>query len=238
MPFPTLFPVVTRANRGAPGKTTKRAAARKIKILIADDHPVVRVGLRQILSAEPDLIVGGEAASSAEVLQLARRERWDVVVLDLTMPGRGGLEALRDLKREHPKLPVLVLSVHPEDQFAIRVLRAGASGYLTKESASDELVTAIRRSVAGGKYLSPALAENLALDLDRGADKASHARLSDREYLVMTMIASGKSVTDIARELALSPNAISTYRARVLQKLNLRNTTEIIRYALERQLVK
>lgn len=208
-----------------------------IKILIADDHPVVRQGLKQVLADEPDIKVAGEAANASEVLEKVRKERCDVVLLDVTMPGRGGLEALKDLRREHPKLPVLILSMHPEDQFGLRVLKAGASGYLTKDSAPDELVKAIRKVCGGGKYISESLAEQLAVHLDASEPTAPHESLSDREYQVMCLIASGKRVGDIAKELSLSVKTISTYRLRVLEKMALRTNAELTRYAIEHRLI-
>lgn len=209
------------------------------RVLIADDHPVVLSGIAEILSAASDMTCVGSATSPTEVLDLARRRECDIVVLDLSMPGRGGLEVLKDLKREHPKLPVLILSVHPEDQFAERVLKAGASGYLTKDSAPDELVKAIRKAVNGGKYVSPTLAEKLAGLLDHpDHDRAPHEGLSDREYLIMLMMATGKSVREIADELALSPKTVSTYRTRVFKILQVRRAAEVIRYAMGRGLVQ
>ncbi len=209
-----------------------------ITILLADDHPIVRQGLKQILSVELDVSEVGEASSAADVLRLARSKEWSVIILDLAMPGRSGLDVLADLRREHPNLPVLVLSMHPEDQFAVQALRAGASGYLTKGTAADELAKAIRKIIGGGKYITAAVAERLALDLERGADRPAREQLSDREYLVMTMIASGKTVTDIAMELSLSVKTVSTYRTRILRKLDLKNTVALVRYALDRELVK
>jgi two-component system invasion response regulator UvrY len=192
-----------------------------IKIPIADDHPVVRQGLNQILADETDMEVSGEAANANELLEKVRREPWDIVLLDITMPGRGGLEVLKDLRREHAKLPVLVLSIHPEDQFGVRVLKAGASGYLTKDSATEELVKAIRKVCAGGKYISPLLAEQLAVRLDSDEPRSPHEILSDREYQVMCLIASGKRVGDVAKELSLSVKTISTYRLRILEKMGV-----------------
>ena len=210
-----------------------------IRILIADDHAVVRRGLKQIVADEPDLMVAGEAHSGQEALTLARGQHWDVVMLDISMPGRGGLEVLKDLKQERPGLPVLILSMHPEEQFAVRALKLGASGYLTKDSAPEELVRAIRKVVAGGRYVTASLAEKLAGNLvpDRQGDRPLHEILSDREFLVMRLIASGKSVTDIADELALSVKTISTYRARVLEKMGMKSNADLTRYAISNQLV-
>jgi two-component system, NarL family, invasion response regulator UvrY len=208
-----------------------------IKILIVDDHPVVRQGLRQVLADEPDMKVAGEAANANELLEQLRREAWDIVLLDITMPGRGGLEVLKDMRRERAKLPVLVLSMHPEDQFGLRVLKAGASGYLTKDTAPEELVKAIRKVCGGGKYISPMLAEQLAVRLDIDEPRPPHEFLSDREYQVMCLIASGKRVGDIAKELSLSVKTISTYRLRILEKMGFRTNAELTRYAIERGLI-
>lgn len=208
-----------------------------IKILIADDHAIVRRGLKQIVSEQPDMIVGGEAENAREVLEMSRSNNWNVIVLDINMPGRSGLEVLKDLKREHPKLPVLVLSVHPEDQYGIRMLKAGAAGYLTKDSAPDELVIAIRKVNRGGKYVSPSLAETLVLELGVETDRPRHQTLSDREYQVMIMIASGKTVSEIGEELSLSVKTISTYRARVLNKMRMRTNAELTHYAIQNSLL-
>ncbi len=207
--------------------------ARKLKVLIVDDHAVVRCGLRQIVSETPDMEVEGEASTGSEAVKLAQTHEWDAMILDLTMPGRSGLDVLSDLTRERTAGPVLVLSMHPEDQVAIRVLRAGAAGYMTKESAPEELVKAIRKVCAGGKYVSPVLAEQLAWHLDTRSDRLPHDSLSDREYQVMRLIASGLIVTQIASELSLSVKTISTYRRRVLDKMGMNNNAELTRYAVE-----
>ena len=208
-----------------------------MKVLIADDHAVVRRGLRQILEAEPDLEVAGEATSGAEVMQALRMQRYDVAVLDITMPGRGGLDVLHQIRQSYPELRVLVLSMHPEERYALRVLKAGAAGYLTKESAPDELITALRKVAAGGKYVSPTLAERLADEIGTGIDKPPHERLSDREHQILCMIASGMTVSGIASELHLGTNTVSTYRARLLGKLNLANNAELTHYAIRNRLV-
>ena len=208
-----------------------------INILIADDHAIVREGLKQILADMADMVVTGEAADGQEALRKARTEAWDVLVLDITMPGRTGFDILQALKQEHPDLPVLVLSMHAEEQFAVRALKAGAAGYLTKESAPDELVKAIRQVVAGRKYVSANLAELLALSLDSATDQPRHATLSDREFQVMRLLAGGKTATQIAEGLALSVKTISTYRTRILEKLDLKNTAEIIHYAIQHRLI-
>ena len=208
-----------------------------LKVLIADDHAVVRQGLRQILSEIPELGVVGEAQDGQAVLNLMRAEPWDVLVLDLSMPGRGGLDILKDVRRERPETRVLVLSMHPEDQFAVRTLKAGAAGYLTKESAPSELVAAVRKVLTGGRYISPALAEKLAFDLGRDDDRPRHEKLSDREFQVMRRLAAGMTVQQIADELMLSPKTISTYRARVLEKLELKTNAELIHYSIHNELV-
>ncbi len=208
-----------------------------IRVIVADDHAVVRRGLKQILAAEPDMTVIAEARDGHEAIEMVRTNPCDLVVLDVTMPGINGLEVLKTLQRECPKLPVLVLSVHPEDQLAVRVLRAGAAGYMTKETAPEELVKAVRRVVTGGRYVSGALAEQMALDLQRRSAGPTHEALSDREYQVMCLIASGKTVSEIAEELALSVKTISTYRARLLEKMSLRNNAELTHYAIRNHLV-
>ena len=208
-----------------------------IRILIADDHAIVRRGLKHIVSEQPDMTVAGEAENARQVLDLVRTDEWDVIVLDINMPGRSGLEVLKELRREHPKLPVLVLSVHPEDQYGVRVLKAGAAGYLTKDSAPDELVQAIRKVHRGGKYVSASLAEVLVFELETETDRPRHKSLSDREYQVMTMIASGKTVGEIGEELSLSVKTISTYRARVLGKMKMRTNAELTHYAIQKQLL-
>lgn len=179
----------------------------------------------------------GEARNAHEALTRAAKEKWDVMILDITMPGRSGLEVLREIKRLRPKLPVLVLSMHPEDQFAVRLLKAGAAGYLTKESAGDELVGAIEKVVAGGRYISPALAERMASYLDIDVQKPPHERLSDREFLILRMIGSGRTVSQIAKELSLSVKTISTYRARLLEKMDMKTNAEVTHYAIQNQLV-
>jgi DNA-binding NarL/FixJ family response regulator len=208
-----------------------------IKALIADDHAVVRRGLKQIFAETSDLVVAGEAVNGHQVLDKVRTIDLDVIVLDITMPGRSGLDILEELKHEHPKLPVLVLSIHSENEYAVRVLKAGASGYMTKETAPDELVKAVKKVVAGGKYVSSYLAEQLAFDLGRDSKKPPHTTLSDREYEVMCMIASGKTVTEISKELSLSVKTISTYRARILEKMKMRKNAELTYYAVKNGLV-
>jgi len=208
-----------------------------LRILIVDDHAIVRQGLKQILADTPDMVVAGEASNGQEALNEALKSHYDVVCLDISMPGRSGLDILKELRSQNYEFPILVLSMHPEEQYAIRVLRAGGSGYITKESAPDELVTAIRKVASGGKYVSSSLAEKLALYLETGAEGPLQQALSDREYQVMCMIASGKTGKDIARELSLSPKTISTYRSRILEKMKMKNDAELTHYAVQNGLV-
>ena len=208
-----------------------------IKILIADDHAIVREGLKQILSESPDLVIVAEASTGQEVIDKVGKNDLDLVVLDISMPGRGGMDILKEVKSLKPKLPVLILSMYPEEQYAVRVLKSGASGYLTKESAPVELVKAIRQISQGKKYISPSLAEKLAVDLEVSSDKLPHETLSDREYQVMCMIASGKTLKEIADELSLSIKTISTYRSRILEKMNMRTNAELTHYAVKNRLV-
>lgn len=204
-----------------------------IKILVADDHAVVRRGLIQILTEHSDLAVVGEAQHAQELFTLVRSQAWDIVILDVSMPGRSGLDVLKELKSEFPTRPVLILSSHPEDQYAVRTLKAGAAGYLTKDSAPDELVIAVRKAMQGGKYVSATLAEKLAFNLTSETDRLPHETLSDREYQVMCRIASGKTVSEIADEFSLSVKTISTYRTRILEKINLKNNAELTHYAIQ-----
>jgi len=208
-----------------------------IKIIIADDHPIVRAGMKQIISEASDLMVADEASDGRQLLTKIRKENFDVVILDISMPHMDGLDVLKQLKIEMPKLPVIVLSIHPEDQYALRVLKAGASGYVTKVSAPDELINAVRKVCRGGKYISPSIAEKLAFQLDANFEVMPHESLSDREYQVLCLLASGKTVTDIADELALSVKTVSTYRARILEKMNMKNNAELIHYAVQNRLV-
>jgi DNA-binding NarL/FixJ family response regulator len=208
-----------------------------IKILIADDHAIVRKGLKQILADAPIAVLTDEAGSGHEALKKVRENNYNVVLLDISMPDMSGVDVLKQLKIEKPKLPVLILTMHPEDQYAMRILKAGASGYLTKESAPDELISAIQKVSRGGKYISPSLAEKLACDLDSTAILPLHKRLSDREYQIMTMLASGRSTKEIASELSLGMPTVSTYRFRILQKMNLKNNAELINYAIKNNLL-
>ena len=209
-----------------------------MRILIADDHAVVRRGLKQILAEAFKRAVFGEATNSQEALESVWKETWDIVILDLTMPGRSGLEVLQEIKRERPKLPVLILSMHPEDQFAVRLLKAGASGYMTKESAAEELVGAVKKAIAGGRYVSTPLAEKLASLIVHDVQAAPHEILSDREFLILRLIASGKTVSKIASDLSLSVKTVSTYRARLLEKMCMSNNSELVQYAFQNQLVE
>lgn len=208
-----------------------------MRILITEDHAVVRQGLRLILADHFKKAVFGEARNATEALARVWKEKWDVVVLDITMPGRSGLEVLKEIKRSRPKLPVLILSMHPEDQFAVRLFKAGAAGYLTKESAGEELVGAIKKVVGGGRYISSSMADRMASYLTIDVQKAPHERLSDREFLILRMIASGKQVSQIAKELSISVSTVSTYRARILGKTDMKNNAELTHYALQKELV-
>jgi DNA-binding NarL/FixJ family response regulator len=208
-----------------------------LRILIADDHPIVRQGLGQLIAKTTDMVVADEASNGLEVLTKARASHYDVVLLDISMPGLHGLDIIRQLKKESPRLPILILSMHSEEQYAVRAFRAGASGYLTKQSAPDELLAAIRKVSMGGKYVSSSLAEKLASDLEIGTGKLPHETLSNREYQVMLMIAAGKTVAEIAEELSLSVQTISTYRSRILQKMQIKNNVELANYVIRKQLL-
>jgi DNA-binding NarL/FixJ family response regulator len=208
-----------------------------IRILVADDHTVVREGVKQILAGLDDMIVEDEAENGQETLEKVMHGSCDVVLLDISMPGRSGLEILEDILSLKPKLPVLILSMHPEEQYAVRALRAGAAGYLTKASASHELIGAIRKVSKGGKYVTASLAEKLAVELDTKADKQLHERLSNREYQVMLMLASGKSVGEVADDLCLSVKTVSTYRPRVMDKMGMRRNAELTFYAVNNHLI-
>jgi len=207
------------------------------RVLVADDHAVVRQGIRQILADSPEFDIVREASSGAEVLELIRDGRIDILILDISMPGISGLEVLKQVHREYPKTAVLVLSVHPESQYALRVMRAGAAGYLTKSSAPEEMLAALQRIAAGHKYVGEALGELLANDLERAVDGPRHTVLSDREYEVLCLIASGYSVQQIADQLVLSVKTVSTYRARLLNKMGMTSGAELTRYALTQGLV-
>ena len=208
-----------------------------IRVLIADDHAIVRRGLVQIISETMDIQVKGEASTSDEVFDAVRSDTFDVVVLDLNLGASSGMEVLKSLKAEFPELPVLILSVHPEDQYAVRLLRAEASGYLSKDSAPEKLVEAIRRVAGGRRYMSAEVAEELLEQLDAGMDGPPHGALSDREFQVFRLLASGKSVSEIAEMLSLSVKTVSTYRTRVLEKMGMKNNAELTHYALKNQIV-
>ena len=208
-----------------------------MRVLISDDHAILRSGLKEILMRELPGVVCGEAENAREVLDQVERHRWDLVILDVTMPGPSGVDVLRDLKRLHPKLPVLVLSMHPEDQYGKRMLKAGASGYMNKGVAPDELIKAIQKVLSGGRYVSQELAEKLALELGEESGRPPHETLSDREFEVLRMLASGKTVSEIAETLHLSVTTVSTYRGRILEKMNLSTTAELMHYALRNRLV-
>lgn len=204
-----------------------------MNILVVDDHAVIHHGLRRILEDAFEGATFGDGRDSQQALDLVGREHWDVVILDVELPGRGGLEVVKQIRAERPKLPVIIFSMHSEEQFAVRAFRAGASGYLAKESAPSQLVQAIRKVIGGGRYLSQDLAEKLAADLDTDLSRPPHEILSDREFEVLRMIAAGETTTEIADELSLSVKTVSTYRARVLEKLHLKGSSELIRYALD-----
>ncbi|MDD5297356.1 MAG: response regulator transcription factor [Rhodocyclaceae bacterium] len=209
-----------------------------IRVLIADDHAIVRQGLRLILLDTPDMVVAGEAENGVEAMHMVRKGGWDVVLMDVTMPERNGIDTLKLLKKEYPKLPVIILSMHPEEHYAIRALKAGASGYLTKQSAPDQLVTAIRQVAGGKKYVSAAVAEQLANAIGEDTDKLPHEKLSDREYQTLCLIASGKGLTQIAEELNLSVKTVSVYRARLLEKMQLKNNAELTHYGVKHGLAE
>jgi DNA-binding NarL/FixJ family response regulator len=208
-----------------------------IRILVADDHSVVREGIKQILAGLEDMVVEDEAGSGQEVLSKMMKKKYDLILLDISMPGRSGLEILEEIKVIQPKLPVLILSMHPEEQYAVRMLRAGAAGYLTKASAPEELISAIQKVSKGGKYVTVSLAEKLAFELDAGAEKPYHEKLSNREYQVMLMLASGQSVAEAAEELCLSPKTISTYRTRIMEKMHMKKNAELTLYAVKNNLI-
>ena len=209
-----------------------------IKVLIADDHAIVREGLRQICAGTKDILVTGHAANGLEAIKLAREGDGNVMLLDIVLPDRNGIDILKQIRKEQPNLPVLILSVHREDQYAIRALKAGAAGFLNKQASPGELLAAIRQAAAGRKYVSPSLAQELATQIGFDHDTPLHETLSDREYQTMVMIASGKTVSDIATELLLSVKTISMYRSRVLAKMKMRHNAELTHYALKNNLVE
>lgn len=209
-----------------------------MKVIIADDHPSVSQGLGQLLQEEAGAKAVGEARDAAELLAIVEKDEWDLVILDIAMPGRGGLDALKELRREHPDLPVLVLSFHTEEPYVRRALKAGASGYLTKDSVQDELVRAVGVVTSGGRYLHPNHMERLAFDRDGDREEPTHEALSDREFQVMMMYGRGRTTEEIARELNLSKKTVGTYRGRIFEKMGWKSTAEIIHYVFRNQLVK
>ena len=209
----------------------------KIKILIADDHAIVREGLKQIVAEEKDMQVTGEAANAFELMELLKSKEWSIVILDINMPGKSGLEALKDIKQIYPHLPVLILSMFSEDQYGLRAIKAGASGYLKKVSAPTELVTAIKKIVSGRKYINQQLAEKLADSLDATEKESLHEKLSDREYQIMCNIALGKSAEEIAEELSISINTVYSYRNRILEKMSMKSNVELTQYAVQYKLI-
>jgi len=209
-----------------------------IKLLIADDHPIVREGLKQIIRNAPDIIISGEANDGIEVLNKIKKENYDVILLDISMPRKNGIEILNEIRKEKIKSRILILSIHPEEQYAMRALKAGAYGYLTKDSVPNELISAIRKVSMGEKYISLSLAEKLVDNLRVGLDKTPHEALSNREYQVMLLLASGKSMQEIAKELFLSIKTVSTYKTRILEKMKMKGTFEIIYYAIKNKLVE
>jgi DNA-binding NarL/FixJ family response regulator len=209
-----------------------------IRLLIADDHAIFREGLKHILEEHPDIIVADEAGNGQEVLDKVWKNPYDMVLLDIGMPGIPAIEVLKQVRNERPRLPVLVLSMYPEDQYAVRFIRAGASGYLTKESAPDELITAIRKITSGRKYITSSIAEKLADEVEPDAGKPAHHGLSDREFEVFRLIASGKTVKEIGDALSLSVKTISTYRTRILEKMKMRTNAELMHYALQHRMLE
>ena len=207
-----------------------------IKILIADDHPIVRKGIKQLIEETPDLIVVDEAKDGREVLEKIQKQPIDVLLLDISLPVISGFEIINEINKKHPRYKILVLSMHPEEQYAVRVLKAGAAGYLTKESAPDELIKALRKVARGGKYITASLAEKLAFDIEKDTDQPPHELLSAREYQVMLLLGKGKTVGQIGKELFLSVKTISTYRSRILEKMGMKSNAEIIRYVIENNL--
>jgi len=209
-----------------------------IKILIADDHAIVREGLKQIVAEEKDMLVAGEAGNTNEMFELLKEEEFAIIILDISMPGRSGLEALKFLKKNYPEVPALILSMFSEEQYGLRALKAGAAGYLKKVSAPTELVSAIRKIVSGGKYINQSLAEKLADEYDSDMKERMHDKLSDREYQIMCLIASGKSAEEISLDLSISINTVYSYRNRILEKMHLKSNVELTQYALQNKLIE
>lgn len=203
-----------------------------INVLIADDHPLVREGIKEVINKASDIVIAGEASNGPEVLGKLSERQFDLVLLDIAMPGRGGIDVLKDIKGTFPGLPVLILSMYPEDQYAVRSLRAGAAGYLNKECATQQLVEAIRKTASGGRFVSFGLAEKLAGDLSKGIEALPHKNLSDREFQVMHLIGSGKAPSEIAEELGLSIKTVGTYRSRILEKMGMKNNSQLMLYVL------
>ena len=208
-----------------------------IRVLLADDHTIVRAGLRELLAETGDIAVAGEAGNGSEVLARVREAEYDVLVLDMSMPGRSGVELIKQVRSEKPKLRILILSMHNEAQYAVRAIKAGASGYLTKDGAADQLVAAIRRIAGGGAYMTPEAAELLARDYERPADAPPHTLLSDREFQVFKLIVGGKSVTAIGEELSLSVKTVSTHKTRIMEKMGIASQVDLVRYALKHGLL-
>ena len=208
-----------------------------IRILIADDHMLIREGLKKIIDKEIDISIIGEAKNGAEIMDFLAKKPFDVLVLDISLPDRDGLDVLKEIKILNPSISVLILSMHPEDRFAVRALRAGASGYITKESASDELVNAIRKVTTGGKYVSRQLAEKLAFDLDWNTDKELHERLSNREFQILLLLGSGKTVKEISDNLCISSSTVNTYRTRILEKMGMHSNVQLIHYVIRNKLI-
>ena len=208
-----------------------------IKVLIVDDHPLIREGMKQILLADRDIVVAGEASTASELMEILNKGKFDLVLLDIALPDSGGLDLLKRIKTEFPHLPALVLSMYKEEEYAIRALRAGAAGYIVKETAPTQLVAAIRKAVSGGKHISPLLAEQLATTMESGFKETPHQSLSDRELQILLMIGSGKTPTEIAEELSLSIKTISTYRTRILEKMRMENTSQLMHYVLKHNLL-
>jgi DNA-binding NarL/FixJ family response regulator len=209
-----------------------------IKILIADDHAIVREGLKQIVAEEKDMLVAGEAGNTNEMFELLKKDDFTIIILDISMPGRSGLEALKFLKKNYPEVPALILSMFSEEQYGLRAIKAGAAGYLKKVSAPTELVSAIRKIVSGGKYINQSLAEKMADDYDSDRKERMHEKLSNREYQIMCLIASGKSTEEIALDLSISINTVYTYRNRILEKMHLKSNVELTQYALQNKLIE
>ncbi len=209
-----------------------------IRILIADDHPLVRKGLRQVLEEEVDFQIVGEAVDASDLVEKLHASAIDVVVTDLSMPGRNGLDLVADVKRLFPDIPILVLSMHPEDRFAVRALKAGVSGYLTKETPPEIIVSAIRKIHSGRKYITPSLAEKLASEIEAPVGQTPHQALSNREYQIMCALASGKKIKDIADELSISVHTVNTYKSRIMEKMNMKSVTELTLYAIENHLIE